>query len=176
MVKTLIMDRKENKMKVIGVIPARYESSRFPGKPLADICGKPMVWWVYQQVRKVSAFADVYVATDDIRIQQVCQELKIKVVMTSNTHPTAFLRICELSKTVEADFYVVINGDEPLINPKHIAAVIPQKDIQANEEIAINTIAEMNEPSDVCLQIFSVKSSNFNSSPTVIKQYIFVLD
>ena len=143
------MDSKENKMKVIGVIPARYESSRFPGKPLADICGKPMIWWVYRQVRKVSAFADVYVATDDIRIQQVCQELKIKVVMTSNKHPTAFSRICELSKMIDADFYVVINGDEPLINPKHIAAVIPHNEIKVNEEIAINTIAEMNEPSEV---------------------------
>ena len=49
-------------MKIIGVIPARYKSSRFPGKPLADICGKPMIWWVYQQCRKVEDFNAVYVA------------------------------------------------------------------------------------------------------------------
>jgi 3-deoxy-manno-octulosonate cytidylyltransferase (CMP-KDO synthetase) len=54
-------------MKVIGVIPARYASSRFPGKPLADICGKPMIWWVYQQASKVKELTEVYVATDDKR-------------------------------------------------------------------------------------------------------------
>ena len=55
-------------MKIIGVIPARYKSSRFPGKPLADICGKPMIWWVYQQCMKVDDFNAVYVATDDKQI------------------------------------------------------------------------------------------------------------
>ena len=55
-------------MKIIGVIPARYKSSRFPGKPLADICGKPMIWWVYQQCKKVKDFSEVYVATDDDKI------------------------------------------------------------------------------------------------------------
>ena len=56
-------------MKIIGVIPARYKSSRFPGKPLVDICGKPMIWWVYQQAKKVPEFDEVYVATDDERIK-----------------------------------------------------------------------------------------------------------
>jgi 3-deoxy-manno-octulosonate cytidylyltransferase (CMP-KDO synthetase) len=60
-------ERKE--MKIIGVIPARYKSSRFPGKPLADIHGKPMIWWVYNQAVKVKDFTEVYVATDDKRIQ-----------------------------------------------------------------------------------------------------------
>ena len=55
-------------MKVIGVIPARFQSSRFPGKPLADICGKPMIWWVYNQVSQVKDFSEIYVATDDERI------------------------------------------------------------------------------------------------------------
>ena len=55
-------------MKIIGVIPARYKSTRFPGKPLADICGKPMIWWVYQQCLKVNGLDDIYVATDDKRI------------------------------------------------------------------------------------------------------------
>ena len=60
---------KNKKIKIIGVIPARYKSSRFPGKPLADIHGKPMIWWVYNQATKVKDFTEVYVATDDKRIE-----------------------------------------------------------------------------------------------------------
>lgn len=60
-------------MKVIGVIPARFASTRFHGKPLADICGKPMIWWVYNQVLKVKNLDDAYVATDDERIAEVCK-------------------------------------------------------------------------------------------------------
>lgn len=66
-------------MKITGAIPARYKSSRFPGKPLADICGKPMIWWVYQQCKKVSDFDEIYVATDDRKIYDICQALDIKV-------------------------------------------------------------------------------------------------
>ena len=72
-------------MKIIGVIPARYQSSRFPGKPLADICGKPMIWWVYQQCLKVEDFDEVYVATDDDKIFSTCEALGVKVVMTRQT-------------------------------------------------------------------------------------------
>lgn len=72
-------------MKIIGVIPARYKSSRFPGKPLADICGKPMIWWVYNQALKVKSFDAVYVATDDERIESACRELGINAVMTSES-------------------------------------------------------------------------------------------
>ena len=62
-------------MKIIGVIPARYKSSRFPGKPLADICGKPMIWWVYQQCLKVEDFNAVYVATEEYE-----KEIKKKII------------------------------------------------------------------------------------------------
>ena len=82
-------------MKIIGVIPARYQSSRFPGKPLADICGKPMIWWVYQQCKKVEDFDMVCVATDDDKIYNACKELDIEVVMTSDTHKTGTDRIGE---------------------------------------------------------------------------------
>ena len=75
-------------MKIIGVIPARYKSSRFPGKPLVDICGKPMIWWVYQQAKKVPEFDEVYVATDDERIKAACDEHNMKVIMTSDRHET----------------------------------------------------------------------------------------
>ncbi|WP_079914168.1 3-deoxy-manno-octulosonate cytidylyltransferase [Paenibacillus sp. 32352] len=112
-------------MKVIGVIPARYNSSRFPGKPLADICGKPMVWWVYQQAKKVKELDEVYVATDDDRIKDVCHSFGIKVVMTSTECTTHINRLKEFSDQVPADLYVCICGDEPSISHTVISSVIP---------------------------------------------------
>ena len=111
-------------MKIIGVIPARYESSRFRGKPLADICGKPMIWWVYNQCKKVDLFTAVYVATDDERIFNVCEDLEIDAVMTSDMHKTGTDRVGEVADKVEADLYVNIQGDEPLIEPSTIRAAI----------------------------------------------------
>lgn len=111
-------------MKIVGVIPARYKSSRFPGKPLADICGKPMVWWVYQQCLKVNDFDKVYVATDDISILDVCKSLDIDVIMTSDTHKTGTDRVGEVAHKVAADLYVNIQGDEPLLEPATIRAAI----------------------------------------------------
>ena len=113
-------------MRIIGIIPARYQSSRFPGKPLADICGKPMIWWVYNQVSKVKRFSDVFVAIDDEKIRQVCEQYGIKYVLTKDNHPEHISRIHEVSEKVEADLYVCVNGDEPLISPSCIEQAIPQ--------------------------------------------------
>ncbi|MFC2025028.1 3-deoxy-manno-octulosonate cytidylyltransferase [Chloroflexota bacterium] len=113
-------------MKIIGVIPARYKSSRFPGKPLADICGKPMIWWVYQQAIQVPEFEKVYVATDDERIEAECKNLGIDVVMTSDKPPTGTDRAGEVAEQIKADIYVNIQGDEPLLQPDTIRkAIIP---------------------------------------------------
>ena len=71
-------------MKVVGIIPARYGSSRLPGKPLKDILGHPMIWWVYKRVCTVKKLDEVYVATDDERIKSVCEANEIPVVMTAN--------------------------------------------------------------------------------------------
>jgi 3-deoxy-manno-octulosonate cytidylyltransferase (CMP-KDO synthetase) len=103
-------------MKVIGVIPARYKSSRFPGKPLADICGKPMVWWVYQEAVKTGKYDDVIVATESDLIVEKCNELGMHVMMTSDSHPTGTDRVAEVAQKVEADLYVIIMGDEPLVS------------------------------------------------------------
>ena len=113
-------------MKVIGVIPARYGSSRFPGKPLQDICGKPMLWWVYHQALKVKGLQDVYVATDDGRIEELCKKNNMNVVMTGE-HSTHIARIHEFSTKIQADYYVNINGDEPLIEASTISAIIPEE-------------------------------------------------
>lgn len=111
-------------MKIVGVIPARYKSSRFPGKPLADVAGKPMIWWVYHQAKKVKDFSEVYVATDDTAIETVCKQHNINVIMTADTHSTGTDRIGEVARTVKADLYVNIQGDEPLIEPETIAQAI----------------------------------------------------
>ena len=111
-------------MKIIGVIPARYKSSRFPGKPLVDICGKPMIWWVYQQSKKVSEFDQVYVATDDERIYQTCKDLDMEVIMTSDKHETGSDRVAEVATKVDGDLFVNIQGDEPVIRPEMIQQVI----------------------------------------------------
>ncbi len=113
-------------MNAIGVIPARYGSSRFPGKPLQDICGKPMLWWVYHQAIKVKELSDVYVATDDERIMDLCRQYDMKAVMTGE-HSTHIARVHELSTKVDADYYVNVNGDEPLIEPETIRAIIPKE-------------------------------------------------
>lgn len=110
-------------MKIIGVIPARYKSSRFPSKPLADISGKPMIWWVYQQCKKVEDFDAVCVATDDQQIFNTCKELGIEVVMTSDTHKTGTDRIGEVAQKIHADLIVNIQGDEPLLEPETIKAL-----------------------------------------------------
>lgn len=111
-------------MKIIGVIPARYKSSRFPGKPLTDICGKPMIWWVYQQAKKVKEFDSVYVATDDSRIEAACKEYGLDVIMTSDKHETGSDRVAEVATKVDGDLFVNIQGDEPVIKPEMIEQVI----------------------------------------------------
>lgn len=131
-------------MKIIGVIPARYQSSRFPGKPLALIQGKPMIWWVYQQAMKVSSFSEVYVATDSELIYNNCVENNVRVLMTSDKHNTGTDRLGEVAQLIDADFYVNIQGDEPLIEPETIQSVIDYK-IRYPETQVINTCTPLNE-------------------------------
>ncbi len=112
-------------MKVTGVIPARYASTRFPGKPLADICGKPMIWWVYHRVIKSKKLDEVYVLTDDERIAAYCDGAGIRYMMTRNDHPNHINRVHEASLKIDADCIVCVNGDEPLIQAELIDHVIP---------------------------------------------------
>ncbi len=118
-------------MRIVGVIPARYESNRFQGKPLADIHGRPMVWWVYHRARMVEELDEVYVATDDERIQKACEEYGIPAIMTSVSHTNGSERLSEVAHTVEADIYVTIQGDEPLLEPDTIRTIL---DIMLSDE------------------------------------------
>lgn len=135
-------------MKIIGVIPARYKSSRFPGKPLADICGRPMIWWVYQQCKKVEDFDEVYVATDDPRIFDICEGLGVKAIMTSEKHKTGTDRIGEVARKIPADLIVNIQGDEPLLEPSTIKAAITPFYSNPNLQIT-NLMTKIKDPVDV---------------------------
>jgi 3-deoxy-manno-octulosonate cytidylyltransferase (CMP-KDO synthetase) len=109
-------------MKFIGIIPARYQSSRFPGKPLAIIGNKPMIQWVYENVAK--AVSEVWVATDDERIFEAVESFGGKAIETLSTHQSGTDRCAEAALKIakETDFDIVINvqGDEPFIQPKQI--------------------------------------------------------
>lgn len=113
-------------MKIAGVIPARYNSTRFPGKPLVDIEGKAMIWWVYHQVKESKKISEVFVLTDDDRIREYCDKESIPSIMTRDNHPDHISRVQEASERIEADCYVCINGDEPLIKAELIDQVIPK--------------------------------------------------
>lgn len=135
-------------MRIIGVIPARYKSSRFPGKPLADICGKPMIWWVYKQCMKVEDFEAIYVATDDERIFNTCRELGIQVLMTADTHKTGTDRIGEVAQKIPSDLIVNIQGDEPLLEPKTIRSAI--EPFYSDPDLKIsNLMTKIKDPVDV---------------------------
>jgi len=131
-------------LKVVGIIPARYKSTRFPGKPLADICGKPMIYWVYRQVLKSKNITEVYVATDDERILEVCKKYSLNCMLTG-AHPTGIDRAFEVAQKISADFYVVVNGDEPLIDPEVIEKIVPTENINA-DFYAANLMTEIKSP------------------------------
>src|SRR5450759_1496485 len=109
-------------MKILGIIPARYASTRFPGKPLALIAGKPLIQHVVEQCQKAKSLSEVIVATDDTRIWEVAQNF-CRVEMTRPEHPSGSDRIAEVAERCACDAVVNIQGDEPLIDPSVIDAV-----------------------------------------------------
>src|SRR5262245_21175818 len=109
-------------MKVIGVIPSRYASTRFPGKPLALIAGKPLVQRVVERCRESKSLGEVIVATDDARIADVARKF-CRVEMTRADHPSGSDRAAEVAERCGCDAVVNIQGDEPLIDPAVIDAV-----------------------------------------------------
>ena len=111
-------------MKPLIIIPARYQSSRFPGKPLASICGKPMLQWVWEICTRVLEPERVVVATDDERIATVCRELGMQCEMTSSDCKTGTDRVAEVARRYPASIYVNVQGDEPLMRPEDISKVI----------------------------------------------------
>ncbi len=108
---------------VIGVIPARFAATRFPGKPLALIAGKPMIQHVWERARSASHLDDVIVATDDARIVDAVQGFGGKAVMTDPSHRSGTDRIAEVARQVEGQVFLNIQGDEPLVHPEPLDAI-----------------------------------------------------
>ena len=137
-------------VKAIGIIPSRYASTRFPGKPLADIKGKTMVRRVYEQASKCSHLECVYVATEDQRIVDEVLSFGGNVLMTSPEHPSGTDRCFEVLEKLGMDKYdVVINiqGDEPYIHPEQIDTLV---NIFKNEKVEIATLAHnVTNPADL---------------------------
>ena len=128
-------------MKVLGIIPSRFESTRLPGKPLINILGKTMIQRVYEQCLKCKNLNNVIVATDDIRILNHVKKFNGNAIMTSKSHQSGTDRCNEVINKIENQYEIVVNiqGDEPFIHPEQIDQVISLFD---STEIKITTLAK----------------------------------
>jgi 3-deoxy-manno-octulosonate cytidylyltransferase (CMP-KDO synthetase) len=108
---------------IMGVIPARFDSQRLPGKVLREIAGKPMIFWVYRNARRSPFLADLIVATDSLEVQHYCVGADIPVMMTGR-HRSGTDRLHEVMERTAADVYVNVQGDEPTLRPEHLEKLI----------------------------------------------------
>lgn len=125
--------------RTVAIIPARYGSSRLPGKPLIRLAGKPMIQWVYQRAAQIENIDEVLVATDDIRIKDAVDEFGGKAVLTSGNLESGSERVGWVAKNIEADIVVNLQGDEPLISPRAVGDAI--KALEQHHDIPVATLA-----------------------------------
>lgn len=145
-------------MRTLGVIPARWGSTRFEGKVLAQIHGKPMLQHVFERAKKSKALDDVIIACDDERIMMAAKKFGAKAVMTSPKHPSGTDRIAEAVRSLKVDIVVNIQGDEPLIQPKVIDDLVKalRKDkacVMATTIKAVTDENDLNNPNVVKVAI-----------------------
>ena len=133
-------------MKTIIVIPARFKSSRFPGKPLVKILHKPMIQWVAELSERALGRENVYIATENTKIFNAVIELGFKAIMTSEKCLTGTDRLAEVAKKIEADIYINVQGDEPLVKPDDIQKIIDAKKKYPND--IINGYTKINKDED----------------------------
>ena len=128
------------------VIPARYQSSRLPGKPLLDLMGKSMILRTYEKCLEVVPKEKVIVATDDVRIYNHCLSHSVITLMTSVSCLTGTDRVAEVAQIIKAEYYINVQGDEPLFNSKDILKVL--KSIKSNKGEIINGYCSINNSED----------------------------
>lgn len=158
--------------KTIGIIPARWASSRFPGKPLHIIAGKPLVQHVWERCQDCKTLDTIIIATDDERIANTAKDFGAKVMLTSADHPTGTDRIAEVAAShPSADYIINIQGDEPLIDPSLIdqLALALQSDHDLSMATAANLISDsdvLNDPNIVkCVLTLNGHALYFSRSP-----------
>lgn len=128
----------DNRMRIIGVIPARLHSTRLPRKVLLDICGKPLVWHVYQSAKKAKKLDDLVVAADHPEIVNVLSSLDIPVILTSDKHQSGTERVGEIARKMPADAYINIQGDEPMIAAANIDLLAGK--LRSDRKVALVTL------------------------------------
>ncbi len=140
---------KKSNPSIVAIIPARYGSTRFPGKSLALIKGKPMIQWVYERTQRSSLLGRVIVATDDDRILRAVETFGGEAVMTSPSHATGTDRIAEVARAIDCDIVVNVQGDEPLISPDMIDEAV--RPLAADPAIPLGTLAKhITDPVEAC--------------------------
>ena len=137
-------------MRSVVMIPARYGSSRYPGKPLVPLLGKPMILWVAELSARAVGAANVYVATEDRRIADVVEEAGFQSVMTSNDALTGTDRLAQAAELIEADIYINVQGDETLVDPADILKVRDAKLVHMGDIInGFSWVGESEDPHSV---------------------------
>ncbi len=132
------------------IIPARYKSTRFPGKPLVKLLGKPMIIWVAELSALAVGKSNVYIATDDKRIEAEVKKYNFNIVMTSSKALTGTDRVAEASYKIKADIYINVQGDEPLVKPKDILKILNTKIKNMNAVInGFCWISKKDNPGDI---------------------------
>lgn len=132
-------------MKTVAVIPARYASTRFHGKVLVELCGKPIIYHVYKNAKETPEIDDVIVATDDKIVLYACEALGIKAVMTGANHTSGTSRIIEVAKNIDADVIINVQGDEPLINKNVLSPLIKCFDDETVDIATVKTLIKEKE-------------------------------
>ncbi|MEB3287488.1 MAG: 3-deoxy-manno-octulosonate cytidylyltransferase [Vampirovibrionales bacterium] len=144
------------KPKILAVIPARYASSRFPGKPLVEISQKPMIQHVWQRVSGLSQIDRVIIATDDTRIKTACEGFGASVAMTSPNHPSGTDRVWEVARQYTThDWILNVQGDEPQINPDDLQKAL--------------TLAQQNPVGDIITLVSPITSAEDFEDPNIVK-------
>ena len=141
----------KKRLKTVGMIPARLESSRLPGKALIDIEGIPMVIHTCKRAQLANSLNEVFLVTDNENIRKVGEAYGVKVIMTDKRHKTGSDRIAEACQKVKCDIVVNVQGDEPLVDPAHIDAIVAPliKDENVQIAVGVTSYQEKNRPSDI---------------------------